>query len=318
MNCCFLIHRLVFIPITKRAGMTEGNSHCRLERRILKQWLSSGYVENGITYPTRKGTPQGGIISPTLANMTLDGLEQTVVNAVPRRSRVNFIRYADDFIITGKSETLLEKDVLPAVKRFLAKRGLTVSEEKTEITYIKDGLTFLGQTFRKHGKTLHITPSKEGVLALQRRIGTLIRKHTCAPIDCLIRKLNAVLRGWAYYHRHVVSSEAFSRVDTYVYEQLWRLLRRRHPNKSKRWLVKEYWTKAGRKWIFSTITKDNGKSRLFQVQKVGSIGIKRHIKIKADANPYMPEYSRYFWNRRHNKGARLMRELSSRAMRATA
>ncbi|KKM16542.1 hypothetical protein LCGC14_1684750, partial [marine sediment metagenome] len=94
----------------------------------------------------RKGTPQGGIISPTLANMTLDGLEQTVVNAVPRRSRVNFIRYADDFIITGKSKTLLEKDVLPAVKRFLAKRGLTLSEEKTEITYIKDGLTFLGQT----------------------------------------------------------------------------------------------------------------------------------------------------------------------------
>ena len=226
--------------------------------------------------------------------MTLDELEQTVVNAVPRRSRVNFIRYADDFIITGKSKTLLKKDVLPAVKRFLAERGLTLSEEKTEITYIKDGLTFLGQTFRKHGNTLHITPSKEGVLALQRRIGTLIRKHTCAPIDCLIRRLNAVLRGWAYYHRHVVSSEAFSRVDTYVYEQLWRFLRRRHPNKSKRWLVKEYWTKAGRKWIFSTITKDNGKPRLFQVQKVGSIGIKRHIKIKADANPYMPEYSRYF------------------------
>ncbi|KKL94768.1 hypothetical protein LCGC14_1861380 [marine sediment metagenome] len=167
-----------------------------LERRILKQWLSAGYVENGFTYPTRKGTPQGGIISPTLANMTLDGLEQTVVNAVPRRSRVNFIRYADDFIITGKSKTLLEKDVLPAVKRFLAERGLTLSEEKTEITYIKDGLTFLGQTFRKHGNTLHITPSKEGVLALQRRIGTLIRKHTCAPIDCLIRRLNAVLRGF--------------------------------------------------------------------------------------------------------------------------
>ena len=289
-----------------------------LERRILKQWLCAGYVENGISYPTRKGTPQGGIINPTLANMTLDGLEQTVVNAVPRRSRVNVIRYADDFIITGKSKTLLEKDVLPAVKRFLAERGLTLSEEKTEITYIKDGLTFPGQTFRKHGKTLHITPSKEGVLALRRRIGTLIRKHTCAPIDCLIRKLNAVLRGWAYYHRHVVSSEAFSRVDTYVYEQLWRFLRRRHPNKSKRWLVKAYWTKAGRKWIFSTITKDNGKHRLFQVQKVGSIGIKRHIKIKADANPYMPEYSRYFWNRRHNKGARLMRELSARAMRATA
>jgi RNA-directed DNA polymerase len=177
-------------------------------------------VENGITYPTRKGAPQGGIISPTLANMTLDGLEKVIKQSVPYRSRVNFIRYAYDFIITGKSKTIVEKNVLPAINEFLKDRGLQLSSEKTKITYIKDGFTFLGQTFQKHGKRLHITPSKEGVLALIRKVGTLIRKYLSAPIIILIKKLNEIIKGWAYYHRHVVSSETFRRVDRYVYEQL--------------------------------------------------------------------------------------------------
>ncbi len=95
-----------------------------IEKRILKQWLRAGYVKKGFYFPTRKGAPQGGIISPTLANMTLDGLEKVLHEAVPRRSRVNFIRYADDFIITGKSKTILVKNVQPAVKQFLCRRGL--------------------------------------------------------------------------------------------------------------------------------------------------------------------------------------------------
>jgi len=127
-----------------------------VDREVLRKWLRAGYVENGILYPSRKGTPQGGIISPTLANMTLDGLERAVRNAVPRRSRVNFVRYADDFIVTGKSKRLLEENVRPAVEEFLAERGLTLSAEKTAITHIKNGFTFLGQTFRKRGNVLHI------------------------------------------------------------------------------------------------------------------------------------------------------------------
>ena len=285
------------------------------EKRILSQWLKAGYVENGITYPTRKGAPQGGIISPTLANMTLDGLEKVIHESVPRRSRVNFIRYADDFIITGKSKTILENNVLPAVKGFLEERGLKLSEEKTRITYIRHGFTFLGQDFRKHGKTLHITPSKEGVLTLIRKLGTVIRKYISAPIIILIRKLNEILRGWAYYHRHVVSSEAFRRVDTYVYEQLWRMVRKRHPNKSGKWLSKKYWTVAGKKGIFAVMVRYKNKLKMYRVIKVCSIGIRRHRKIKADANPYLREYGKYFWVRRHNKEAKLWRELSARQMR---
>jgi RNA-directed DNA polymerase len=285
------------------------------EKRILRQWLEAGYVEKGIAYPTKQGTPQGGIISPTLANMTLDGLEKVVQESVPRRSRVNFTRYADDFIITGKSKTILENNVLPAVKKFLEERGLKVSEDKTKITYIRYGFTFLGQDFRKHGDTLHITPSKDGILDLIRRLGTVIRKYISAPIIILIRKLNDMLRGWAYYHRHVVSSEAFKRVDTYVYEQLWRMVRKRHPNKSRKWLSKKYWTVAGKKGIFAVMVRYKNKLKMYRVINLCSIGIRRHMKIKADANPYLPEYVRYFWVRRHYKEAKLWQELSARQMR---
>lgn len=289
-----------------------------LEKRMLQQWLEAGYVEKGFTFPTRKGTPQGGIISPCLANMTLDGLEQAARAAVPRRSRVNFIRYADDFIITGKSKTILVENVLPAVKQFLAVRGLELSEEKTKITYIRHGFTFLGQTFRKHGNTLHITPSKQGVLALIRKVGALIRKYTKAPILILIKKLNEVLRGWANYHRHVVASEAFGRVDNYVYQQLWHMLRRRHPKKSKKWLAKKYWRAAGKKGIFAWVAGCKNQLKTYQVIRVSSIGIRRHRKIKADANPYAPEYAGYFWRRRRDKEAKLLPELSAKQMRLAA
>ena len=288
-----------------------------MDKVVLQKWLKAGYVENGITYPTRKGTPQGGIISPTLSNMTLDGLEEAVRCAVPRRSRVNFVRYADDFIITGKSKRLLEHQIKPAVEGFLAERGLTLSREKTVITYIKNGFTFLGQTFRKHGCVLHITPAVKGVLALVRKVGTLIREHVSAPMPVLIKKLNEMLRGWGNYHRHVVASEAFGRIDTYVFEQLWRMVRRRHQNKSKGWLIKRYWSASGRKHRFAVRAKTaSGKTTVYEVIKLHAIGIRRYIKIKAGANPYLQDYAKYFWRRRNDKESKLLAAMSSHELRA--
>jgi len=207
--------------------------------------------------------------------MVLDGLETAVHKAVPRRSRVNFIRYADDFIITGKSKRILEENIKPVVEEFLKERGLELSPEKTVITYIKNGFTFLGQTFRKHGRKLHITPSTKGVLALVQKVGTLIRQHVSAPMPVLIKKLNQTLSGWANYHRHVVASEAFSRIDTYVFEQLWRMLRRRHQNKSKGWLINKYWSASGRKHRFAVKHKTENGTKIYTVLKVGAIGIRR-------------------------------------------
>jgi RNA-directed DNA polymerase len=287
-----------------------------MDKEILAKWLKAGFVEKGIRYPTRRRTPQGGIISPTLMNMVLDGLEEAVHNSVPRRSRVNFIRYADDFIITGKSRKLLKKQVKPAVEAFLKERGLKLSEEKTAITHIRDSFTFLGQTFRKHGKTLHIRPSKEGVESLIRRLGGIIRKYVSAPMPAMIKELNSVLRGWGNYHRHVVAGASFYRIDGYVYDQLWRMLRKRHPKKSKKWLVKNYWMVSDKKWVFSAIGKTKLDKKVYSVVRLGHLGIKRHIKIKADANPYLKMYAGYFWQRRHNKEKRLLPALTAKANHA--
>ena len=283
-----------------------------MDKAVLHKWLNAGYSENGIHYPTRKGVPQGGIISPTIANMVLDGLEETVRRAVPRRCRINFVRYADDFIITGKSKSILKDTIQPVVEGFLSERGLELSPEKTKVTHITDGFTFLGQTFRKHGRVLHITPSKEGVHALMQKVGHLIRKHVSVPMPALIKKLNDILRGWANYHRHVVASEAFSRVDTYVFEQLRRILRRRHPKKSVKWLIKHYWSAAGKN-AFAVLAKTAKiGTKLYRVLRVSSIGIRRYVKIKADANPYLPEYAGYFWRRRQNKESKLQPVMSTR------
>ncbi len=265
---------------------------------------------------SHQGTPQGGIISPTLANLTLDGLERVVRDAVPRRSRVNFVRYADDFIVTGKSHRLLSKTVKPVIEKFLEDRGLSLSQEKTKITHIKHGFTFLGQTFRKHGKKLHITPCRESVLSLKQKVGELIRKYVSSPMEGLVRRLNQTLRGWGNYHRHVVASEAFSQIDTYVYEQLWRMIRRRHPVRSSNWLYKKYWAKRNRQWMFTAKVKTKKGACTYQVIRLCSLGIKRYIKIKADANPYDPNYAGYIWLRKNRKIPRHLPTLTAREYRA--
>ena len=101
----------------------------------------------------------------------------------------------------------------------------------------------------------------------------------------LIKKLNEMLRGWGNYHRHVVASEAFSRIDNYVYEELWRMLCRRHSNKPKKWLASKYWQSTGGKWVFTASGITKHRKRLYQVMRLGSLGIRRYIIIEADANP---------------------------------
>jgi RNA-directed DNA polymerase len=286
-----------------------------MDREILRKWLEAGFIEDRLLYPTHKGTPQGGIISPILANMTLDGLEKAILQSVPYRSRVNFIRYADDFVVTGKSKKLLETTVKPAIEEFLKTRGLALSPEKTKITYIKDGFSFLGQDIRKPVRKLIITPGKDGFMNLIRTIGDLIRRHTSAPMEVLITKLNSLLRGWANYHRYVIATRVFSRVDDYVYNQLWRMLHTRHDNKSSGWLTKKYWS-AGQKHECVWVKKLKTGNRLYRVLRVCSIKIVRYVKIKADANPYLAEYASYFYQRRHRKEARELGALSARLFRA--
>src|SRR5262249_13721558 len=140
-------------------------AHIPMEKTILHKWLRAGFMEKRILYPTTEGTPQGGVASPTLANLVLDGLERKLKEHFPKTKRgntkVNLCRYADDFVISGCSKELLENEVKPVVEAFLKERGLELSPEKTHITHITEGFDFLGQNVRKYKEGIRVKPSKK-------------------------------------------------------------------------------------------------------------------------------------------------------------
>src|SRR5206468_2138680 len=162
-----------------------------------------GYWEKDQLFPTNTGTPQGGLISPLLSNFALDGMERAVKAAVKTGDKVNFVRYADDFVVTGANRELLEQKVKPALTAFLKQRGLELSEQKTVITHIQEGFNFLGHTVRKYenGKLL-ITPAKSKTQILRDKIKQVIQSASGLPQEALVQKLNPLLRGWANYYRH--------------------------------------------------------------------------------------------------------------------
>src|SRR5437016_9905246 len=181
-----------------------------MDKRMLRQWLGAGYWENGQLFPTKEGTPQGGIISPLLANLMLDGMEQAIRSRIKiRLDQVNFIRYADDFVVTARAKETLEQIVKPTVVAFLAQRGLELSEQKTTITHIETGFNFLGQNVRKYKNKLVIKPAKDGTKALLKKTRECIKGMLGQTVQTLIRALNPIIRGWANYHRYVCCSEAF-------------------------------------------------------------------------------------------------------------
>lgn len=267
-----------------------------MDKGILRKWLKAGFMEKKQLFPTEEGTPQGGIISPTLANIALDGLEELLEKQFPN-SKVNFVRYADDFIITGKSKELLEDKVKPLVEDFLSKRGLQLSQEKTKITHIEEGFDFLGQNIRKYGGKLLIKPSKKNIKTFLDGIREVVKGNKTATQENLISILNPKIRGWANYHRHVVAKETFSRIDMEIWRLLWQWAVRRHPNKPKRWIKKKYFSQIGFKdWNFS-----NDEARLLNIS---SVAIQRHVKIKGNANPFKDEYNLYFEKRWRDKTIR--------------
>jgi RNA-directed DNA polymerase len=275
-------------------------AHVPMDKRILRRWLRAGYMEQQQWYPTAEGTPQGGIISPLLANLTLDGLEAAVRSVVRKRGdQVNLIRYADDFIVTARTRELLEQKIKPALVAFLHPRGLELSEQKTTITHIGDGLIFLGQTLRKLGSKLVITPARKSLKWLLEKIRQCIKKHLGVSPEVLIGKLNPILRGWANYHRHICAKKSFGRVDRYVQASLYRWAKRRHPNKTYGWIRRKYFSAAGCVGDFSARQRlADGGNRLLRLYRVARTKIERHIKVRAEANPYDVAYHEYFEQRK--------------------
>jgi RNA-directed DNA polymerase len=254
-------------------------THIPVEKTMLKKWLKAGYLEQHMLHPTEEGTPQGGIISPVLANMTLDGLEALLQAKFPHNTKRNgkyyapklhLVRYADDFVITGTSKELLEEE----------------------------GFDFLGQNIRKYkaGKRhkLLIKPSKKNVQTLLEKIRASVKTNRALPAGKLILKLNPMIRGWANYHQHVVSKETFNSVDDAIYRTIRQWIERRHPRKSDAWMAKKYFTShGGNNWVFHGMV-DEQEYYLYEAARVP---IQRHTEIQGEANLFDPAWESYFEKR---------------------
>ena len=249
-----------------------------MEQSVLSQFLKSGYVFEKNLYHTDKGTPQGGIISPILSNMTLDGIEGLLNEQYPDM-KVHFIRYADDFLVTAPSKEVAE-EIRELIQVFLAERGLELSESKTLITHINDGFDFLGWSFKKYGGTLHTKPSRDSIKKITDKVSKIIHKAAAWSQEQLIKALNPVITGWANYHRHIVAKKTFQKLDNIIWNMLWRWAKRRHPQKGKKWIVRRYWHSEGtRNWVF--------KDKASKLVLFSDTMIRRHGMVKLDKNPYL-------------------------------
>jgi RNA-directed DNA polymerase len=292
-----------------------------MEKSILRQWLEAGYIDRKVYYNTKDGTPQGSPVSPVLANLALDGLEAAVSGQRPhsfkRRHQLHLVRFADDFVVFGRSKEVLTTEVVPNVTAFLLERGLELSAEKTRLTDIDTGFDFLGQNVRKYNGKLLIKPSKKSIKALLLKVRTLIKSQRHLSAGQLITKLNPSIRGWANFHRHVVSKKVFGYIDYQIWQTLWRWAKRRHRHKGAGWILTKYFRPKNKplSGFYGQVKRKDGSKQTIRLVSAAKIPITRHVKVTATANPFDPKWERYFEKRLETKmradlnGSRLMLHL---------
>jgi len=262
---------------------------------LIKEWLKAGFIDGGVHNPTETGTPQGGVISPLLANIGLHGLEQYIKSTNPK---LGIIRYADDFAVTARNKETLE-EVLILIEQWLSQRGLEISAEKTRLVNIEDGFNFLGFNLRQYGGKLLIKPQKEKVLAFCKKIGETLSNMKARTQEDVIKELNPLLRGFANYYRGAVSKETFSYIKNRVKIYLWRWASRRHPKKSKKWVQNRYYSRfGGDNWTFMCKGTDKkGKEKSQILYNISITPVVRHIKVKGGSSPDDPSLREY-WQKR--------------------
>ena len=292
-----------------------------MDTEMLRKWLKCGFVETEELFPTEEGAPQGGSISSTLMNLTLDGLERHIhgmlpekrINGGKRANKIHFVRYADDFIITGTSQELLRDKVLPLVRAFLRERGLELSEEKTLISHIDEGFDFLGKNIRKYNGKLLIKPSKSSVKSFLDKVRGIVKGNPTMEQGNLIHRLNPVIRGWVNNQHFVSSAAIFGRVDYEIYKCLWRWACRRHQSKGRKWIAARYWHKIGnRSWTFSAKNPTaKGDDKVYHpvLNYATDTKYRQYTKVKADANPFDETWAGYFEER---EGERMLHSLKGR------
>jgi len=280
------------------------------EESLIEKWLKAGYVDNETFHETERGTPQGGVISPLLANIALHGMEEELGveyrydknggNAGYRlkTQSVGIVRYADDFVILTQTQEQANS-MYEKMTEYLHKRQLTLSMEKTKITHIEEGFDFLGFNIRQYKKNnkkriLLIKPSKDSIKKTKATIKEACARKKGRPVGELIQELNPIIRGTGYYWNKVASSNVFSEVTNYVWIKTRKLLNQQHHMKSTEWKRKKYFKPdhngiSKDKWIL-TDPKDNKN----QITKMSWIPIERHVMIKHDSSPDNPELKQYF------------------------
>ncbi len=301
---------------------------------LIRKWLKAGYIDEGQLHPTKSGTPQGGIISPLLANIALDNLERYLVTSLreikgwksrignPNRPKLRVIRYADDFVVIHKDKEVIDK-AQEVIHEWTRERGLELSPEKTRIVDTTLGFDFLGCTIKHYkndkikgnykkallkaddnGKSkrrvekeliLQITPSKEKVLKHKEQVAEICSQMKAASQDALIKRLNPVIRGWANYYRYINSSQTFSELDSYLWQKLWRWSCRRHPMKGKRWVKDRYFPQSKRRlWDFKT------KENQIQWYSYAKAPVGSYIKVKEGKSYY--DGDTLYWAKRLRSG----------------
>lgn len=268
-------------------------------RELVKSWLKAGYVEAEILHDTADGVQQGGVVSPVLANLALDGMQLLVGR------NLGFVRYADDFIITArtKEELLCLK---PTLEAWLAERGMVLHPDKTKIVHIRDGFDFLGFNIRQYRGVCLVKPQKKKVLGLLQRIRQWLRCHWTVTPGEVVQYLNPLLTGWTAYYRRAVSKQVFDYIKHQLWISIWKWCLRRHPNKSYRWTKAKYFTRhKGQEWRFyAEILTDSGEQIRDYLVSPSDIQIQRHIKVRADACADDPSLQEY-WEKRANRTHRL-------------
>ncbi len=278
-------------------------------RDLIRRWLKAGYVELERMHETPSGTPQGGVVSPLLANIALHGLELALSVTRDCNGALNgaraVVRYADDFVVFCESR----EDAMECVRilhRWLADRGLQLSAEKTRVVHLRDGFDFLGFNVRHYrdrrtvsGEKLLITPSRKSVDAVKRKLRALWRQGLSLPLPVLIHRINPIVRGWANYFRVHVASKTFNELDSWMFHRQVRFVKSRHPNKSMQWIVPRYWGRLNPKradqWVFGMPAFG------LYVQKFSWTAIRRHVLVKGTASPDDPRLQEY-WAQRSSRG----------------
>ena len=322
-----------FDKINHQALLRKINTFPTLNR-LIKEWLKAGVFDNHEWSPTEEGTPQGGVISPLLANIALHGMEEEinkVADSLPGNKKKNryalsLIRYADDFIIIHPNFDVVN-ECKDRIIEWLKEMGLELKPSKTRITHTlnpsnniftqssvkKGGFDFLGFNIRQYkvgkthsgkntnGKLLGfktlIKPSEKAIKEHYDEICKTIDTHKSAPQEALIKRLNPIIRGWTNYYSTVVTKEIFALLDHLIFQKLQTWAKRRHAHKSKSWISSKYWGKVGNNnWVFSTKHEGKIASTLLEYAKTGIV---RHIKVEGKNSPF--DGNLVYWSERKGK-----------------